>query len=202
MHRIDTPDAAAGLFKTTPAPATVVPPAWLNDVQETLLVAIEAAGITPVKGTWTELRDAIRRLGGGAPGNVAMHAGATPPEGWLECDGAAVSRATYAALFDAIGVVYGVGDGATTFNLPDMRGEFPRGWDNGRGVDAARALGSAQGQAIQSHNHSLPNQNSGSTGANSINITGGGGGPLTTGSTGGTETRPRNVALMFIIQAY
>lgn len=77
----------------------------------------------------------------------------TAPDGWLVADGAVVSRSAYAALFAAIGTTFGVGDGATTFGIPDLRGEFIRGLDNGRGVDAARTLGSSQAQAIQSHSH-------------------------------------------------
>ncbi|MBR3371168.1 MAG: tail fiber protein [Rhodobacteraceae bacterium] len=68
----------------------------------------------------------------------------TAPDGWLICNGAEVPRAQYPALFAAIGTIWGVGDGSTTFNLPDLRGEFRRGWDAGRGVDAGRAFGSRQ----------------------------------------------------------
>lgn len=60
-------------------------------------------------------------------GSVNMYAGATIPTGWLICDGTAVSRSTYAALFTAIGTAYGTGDGSTTFNVPDFRNVFPRG---------------------------------------------------------------------------
>lgn len=59
----------------------------------------------------------------------------TPPDGWLEENGAAISRTDYAALFAVIGVMYGAGDGITTFNLPDARGQFLRAWDHGRGLD-------------------------------------------------------------------
>lgn len=58
-------------------------------------------------------------------GSVTMYAALTAPTGWLLCDGAAVSRTTYAALFAIISTGYGVGDGSTTFNLPDMTGRFP-----------------------------------------------------------------------------
>jgi microcystin-dependent protein len=63
----------------------------------------------------------------GFSGMVVDFAGSTAPEGWLECDGSAVSRTTYADLFAAIGVIHGSGDGSTTFNLPDARGIFRRG---------------------------------------------------------------------------
>ncbi|MCU5775137.1 phage tail protein [Erwiniaceae bacterium BAC15a-03b] len=75
------------------------------------------------------------------------------PTGWLACNSDAVSRITYARLFARIGTLYGAGDGLTTFNLPDMRGEFVRGGDGGRGVDTGRVFGSAQEGAIQSHIH-------------------------------------------------
>ncbi len=77
-------------------------------------------------------------------GAVCSFAGSSAPDGWLVCDGAAVSRTTYAALFEQIGTAFGAGDGVATFNLPDLRGEFVRGLDSGRGVDAARVLGTAQ----------------------------------------------------------
>ena len=81
-------------------------------------------------------------------GAVFAFAMNTAPSGYLECSGAAVSRSTYSALFAAIGTTYGAGDGSSTFNLPNLRGEFIRGIDNGRGVDSNRAMGSAQGHGI------------------------------------------------------
>ena len=77
-------------------------------------------------------------------GSVYTFAGSTVPTGWLKCNGALLSRTTYASLFAVIGTTYGAGDGSTTFALPDLRGEFVRGADDGRGVDAGRTLGSAQ----------------------------------------------------------
>ena len=82
-------------------------------------------------------------------GTVLYFAGQSAPAGWLKANGAAVSRTAYAALFAAIGTTYGAGDGHSTFNLPDLRGEFIRGWDDGRGVDTGRVFGSAQGDAIR-----------------------------------------------------
>ena len=69
-------------------------------------------------------------------GAVFCVAVATIPTGYLECNGAPVSRTTYAALFSFIGTQYGAGNGSSTFNLPDLRGEFVRGFDYGRGVDS------------------------------------------------------------------
>ena len=101
------------------------------------------------------LLDASDLLGMVPSGAVLYFAGRTAPAGWLKANGAAVSRTAYAALFAAIGTTYGAGDGRSTFNLPDLRGEFLRGWDDGRGVDAGRVFGSAQAHALQSHQHGL-----------------------------------------------
>jgi len=88
---------------------------------------------------------------------VAHFPTTSAPSGWLPCNGAAVSRTTYAALFARIGTTYGAGNGSTTFNLPDLRGEFLRGLDDGRGLDMGRTL-SATAQdgvadtALHAHN--------------------------------------------------
>ncbi|MEZ0190758.1 phage tail protein [Ralstonia solanacearum] len=90
-------------------------------------------------GTWTAWRQLV-----GQAGLIAYFARSTAPNGWLKANGAAVSRTTYAALFTEIGTTFGAGDGANTFNLPDLRGEFLRGWDDGRGVDSGRGFGTWQ----------------------------------------------------------
>ena len=95
------------------------------------------------------------------PGSLMMYIAASAPGGWLLCDGGAVSRSTYAALFATIGVTYGSGNGATTFNLPDMRGRAPVGAGTGVGL-TARTLGGSGGaethtldtSEIPGHNHS------------------------------------------------
>lgn len=77
------------------------------------------------------------------PGVIQAFGGGTVPSGWLLCDGSTASRSTYSALFAAVGIVHGQGDGSTTFHLPDLRGRFLRGADNmgtgaaGRDPDAA-----------------------------------------------------------------
>ena len=101
-------------------------------------------------GNWTEWSkltvspaDLSAAIESSVPSGTVFHfAGQTAPAGWLKANGAAVSRTAYAALFAAIGTTYGAGDGRSTFNLPDLRGEFIRGWDDGRGIDRGRALGS------------------------------------------------------------
>lgn len=68
----------------------------------------------------------------GITGEIKMWSVATAPSGWLICDGSAVSRTTYSALFALIGTTYGVGDGTTTFNVPNMKGRVPVGLDSGQ----------------------------------------------------------------------
>ena len=141
-------------------------------------------------------------LSGMVPSGAVMYfAGQTVPSGWLKANGAAVSRTTYAALFAAIGERYGRGDGRTTFNLPDLRGEFVRGWDDGRGVDRNRALGSWQADEFRSHSHGIgvnrmPDSDRGSNSSTvSVDTVG------QTDPAGGIETRPRNIALLACIKA-
>jgi microcystin-dependent protein len=101
----------------------------------------------------------------GIPGEIRAFAGTTPPDGWLLCDGSSVSRSTYAGLFYVISTAYGTADG-TSFNLPDLRGRFLRGADNGAGNDpnassrstiaaggnTGDAVGSLQGGATKIYN--------------------------------------------------
>ncbi|AKZ27958.1 hypothetical protein ACH51_07285 [Ralstonia solanacearum] len=156
-------------------------------------------------GTWSYWRQPGTR-----PGKVAFFAQSTAPNGWLKANGAAVNRTTYAALYAEIGTTFGAGDGANTFNLPDLRGEFPRGWDDGRGVDKSRAFGSVQLDAFQDHAHtyirplmivdtdrgsasslySIDDQETAVTGAVATGA----------GYRTATETRPRNVALLACIK--
>lgn len=136
---------------------------------------------------------------------------ALPPDA-VEANGAAVSRTTYADLFAIYGTKYGPGDGATTFNLPDARGEFLRIWDHGAGRDpdaAGRtdrgdgttgdAVGTKQGHVFAQHSHGVTvivtpayvffN--------NPYTLFGPGGGHAWEG---GNETRPRNINVMLCIK--
>lgn len=78
------------------------------------------------------------------PGSLLMFAGSVAPEGYLMCDGAAVSRTAYDDLFSVIGTAYGVGNGSTTFNVPDLRGRGPLGAGTGAGL-TSRTLGGTGG---------------------------------------------------------
>lgn len=138
-------------------------------------------------------------------GTVAHFAASTAPAGWIKANGAAISRSAYAGLFAAIGTTYGAGDGSTTFNLPDLRGEFVRSLDDGRGVDSGRAIGTAQGEDFKSHNHGFgADGNTGSTKVTNGSVWGWNGAQADQGHTvsfsGGTETRPRNVAMLACIK--
>jgi len=122
------------------------------------------------------------------------------PTGFLECNGAILSRTTYADLFAVIGTTYGY-TSSSNFKLPDLRGEFIRGFDNGRGVDSGRTIGSFQADDLKSHTHTVPtfeSYNSSSVGAvnyGSHSIT-----DISTNASGGNETRPRNIAMMYCIK--
>jgi microcystin-dependent protein len=139
------------------------------------------------------------------PAGAVMHfAMVTPPAGWMICNGAQVSRAVYADLFAAIGTTFGAGNGTTTFNLPDLRGEFIRGYDSSRGLDTGRTFGSNQADGIKSHSHEwYLGQNAGTLADRKIggwNFTGtykasAYGTNTFVGTTGISETRPVNVAL-------
>jgi microcystin-dependent protein len=156
--------------------------------------------------------DAVATAVGGVSaipsGAVMPFAMSTAPSGWLKCNGAEVSRTTYAALFAAIGTTFGVGDGSTTFALPDMRGEFARGWDDGRGVDSGRVFGTSQADAFKAHKHgsgtlsnySNTNGTYGSGASLGLHTGISSGSQIATTSEGGTETRPRNVALLYCIK--
>ena len=141
-----SPGAAGNLLTSTGT-------AWQSAAPHATKMPINAiSGVTA-----TQVQQALEALNSkfasnAIPAGVVAHfAMSAAPAGWLKANGAAVSRTTYAALFAAIGTVFGAGDGSTTFNLPDLRGEFVRGWDDGRGVDASRTLGSGQSDAFQGH---------------------------------------------------
>jgi microcystin-dependent protein len=117
---------------------------------------------------------------------IAMWGGQVAPIGWLECNGQ--STAAYPLLGQIVGAA-----------VPDLRGEFIRGWDHGRGVDTGRTFGSAQADEFKSHTH-------GNVFSGGYAETGNAYGWRlypdrgTTDAAGGAETRPRNIALMYIIK--
>jgi microcystin-dependent protein len=166
-------------------------------------------------------------------GAVIPYTATAPPGGWLICDGTAYSRTTYANLNtlasgSGYAAPFGPGDGSTTFNVPDLRGYFVRGWDSSGSIDPGRTFGTTQLSALQSHVHiqdtmvfesSTYTGQFGNSGVTStrLGFTTAGTGTVPMGLTndgtpssgytpnpGGqistTESRPRNVALVFIVK--
>lgn len=206
MHRIDTSGATPdNKFQPgdpgTGTLATVVGADFMNAVQEELATVIEAAGIVLSKPANNQLLAAIQAIAIPA-GTLQTFAMAAPPQGWLKANGQVVSRSTYARLFAAIGTTYNTGgESGTQFRLPDVRGYFMRAWDDGRGIDPGRAIGTLQADAIKSHTHGgvpklLNDNDRGGTGsAFSIDDVD------ETAAFGGTETRPKNFAALVCIKA-
>jgi microcystin-dependent protein len=120
-------------------------------------------------------------------GAIIPMAAPSVPAGFLECNGATLKRSDYPALFSLIGTTYGAGDSSTTFLLPDLRGEWIRGWDNGRTVDSGRAFGAFQDKdtSTSTHTHN-PGAGGGTGGAGTV--------------THPVATRVRNVAMYYIIK--
>ena len=179
MHRIDTKTAQKDKFGAgkngftrgnpqTGTPATDLDDDYFDMLQEELCSVVEASGASLEKGRHDQLLTALRALllsrknpfgdiksdgtvktalenlglgeGSALPVGVPVPwPSATPPTGWLKCNGAAFSAEEYPELAKAY----------PTNKLPDLRGEFIRGWDDGRGVDAGRQLLSSQGDAIR-----------------------------------------------------
>jgi microcystin-dependent protein len=153
------------------------------------------------------------------------------PDGFLECYGQAVSRSAYPDLFSVIGVRYGLGDGITTFHVPDLRGQFIRGWDHSAGVDpdamnrdnrgdgtAGDFVGTKQSDSYKAHQHMLQDNlgfpylalNDANLGSQRGSDAVGSHGPHEQGAdsgvdhttfSGGLETRPKNMNMMYIIRA-
>ena len=149
-------------------------------------------------------------------GTVLTYTGDTAPEGWLMCHGAAISRADYSALYAVIGNRFGYGNGDTTFHIPDFRGKFLRGRDAGAGYDPDRnsrgslrtggatgdSVGSFQSDALRSHTHTESTMVNNGFATDSLgnlaypNVVG----TAVSGATGGSETRPVNISVNYIIK--
>ena len=147
-------------------------------------------------------------------GEIVAYSSETIQTGFLECNGASLVRTDYADLFTAIGTVWGTAD-ATHFNLPDLRGRFPRGWAHGQTTDPDRAsrtasntggetgdkVGSIQDSQFVSHSHTYnyyPSNLGLSVAESSWYVVAGQ--VLTGAGGGGAESRPINTGAMFIIR--
>lgn len=147
-----------------------------NPTADTIAERTSAAGVT-VDGLL--IKDSNIGQAGGvglAPvGSMTMYAGASVPSGWLLCDGQAVSRTTYAALFTAISTTWGIGNGSTTFNVPDMREAAPVGAGTYSAVTGtthgtitahdAQTLGTFADDRVQGHFHDFQAVDSSSAGS-------------------------------------
>jgi microcystin-dependent protein len=194
-------------LNTTAAPTVVV-------ADNEVTTAKIADGNVTLAKLVTAVQQAL--LPAGAVQAFAMN---SAPSGWLAADGTAVSRSTYAALFSAIGTTYGAGDGSTTFALPDLRGYFVRGSGTNSDSTAAGTFGTRQADELKAHTHGVtdPGHTHGTDpyatnqAGSQIGYTspltsrfGDDTGSSTTGisiqSTGGTETRPKNIAMLYCIK--
>ncbi|EIX6756258.1 phage tail protein [Escherichia coli] len=254
MHRIDTKTAQKDKFGAgkngftrgnpqTGTPATDLDDDYFDMLQEELCSVVEASGASLEKGRHDQLLTALRALllsrknpfgdiksdgtvqtalenlglgeGSALPVGVPVPwPSATPPTGWLKCNGAAFSAEEYPELAKAY----------PTNKLPDLRGEFIRGWDDGRGVDVGRAILSSQGDAIRNIIGKFGNTQlypsiycDGAFGVTVENVSQTLGLTLAPSGTGNgtvnfsfdaskivpvaTENRPRNVAFNFIVRA-
>lgn len=228
MHRIDSDGHQNNLFVDEDAnqaiAGTKMAADWLNAIQEELINILVAAEIDPNKASNNQLALAFQLLGGSKDwadilnkpatfppsahthsylpvGSIITRAGSTVPTGYLECDGAAISRTTFVGLFAVCDDTFGAGNGSTTFNIPDLRGEFIRGWDNSRGVDSGRTFGSAQVDQFKAHAHVSGYKGNGAGSVSTyLHWTPSTLPNVNSGITGGDETRPRNIALMYCIK--
>lgn len=143
-------------------------------------------------------------------GSIHWFAMSAAPTGFLECSGAILPINDYIDLYSAIGTTYN--DGLSTqyynssnvltgFKIPDLRGEFVRGWDDGRGVDTGRVFGTFQEDMFESHTHTSNTTTGTQRVEGNARDAAAASSSSTTGATGGTETRPRNVALLPCIKA-
>lgn len=154
-----------------------------------------------LKGFWirkeTNLFGAIVPPPSAPAGVISPYGGETAPDNWLVCDGAPYSRSTYNDLFTVIGTKFGAGNGSSTFNVPDFRGQFLRGWDNGRGLDPDAAnrsipgggtgdvIGSTQSEGVGSHTHTASGSTGSGQGAHTHSLASGSGANATTTNSGG-----------------
>jgi len=201
-YRVNSGDENVGALG---AGSVIIHSSYWDDLQEAQQIGQGVDGSLKFRsksgGSWGAWKSSWIGLSGA----VMSFTTQTVPEGWLECDGSQISRTTYSELFSKIGTVYGIGNGSTSFNVPDFRAEFLRGWDHGKGIDSGRGLGVSQAESIKSHAMAVPRIPIGS-------VHGGGGAGFiydnsnyqpssqTINYVGGGETRPRNFSVMYCIK--
>jgi microcystin-dependent protein len=152
---------------------------------------------------------------GGITGSILTFAGEKIPFGYLICDGSELSRNLYSNLFKVIGTIWGAGDGSSTFNIPDLRGQFLRGVSGTSSIDPDASdriskknggnignnIGSYQNDELKSHNHTISNLGTSNGCGQLISpYTNYGCNPTSSNYTGGNETRPKNANVYYIIK--
>jgi microcystin-dependent protein len=188
-------------LNTTAAPTVVVAD---NEVTTAKILDanVTTAKIADGNVTLAKLVTAVQQalLPAGAVMPFAMN---SAPAGWLAADGSNVNRTTYAALFAAISTTYGAGDGSTTFALPDLRGYFVRGSGTNSDGTAAGTFGVKQADELKAHTHTykMGTSTAVASGASfTVQASNTSGETQNTGSTGSTETRPKNIAMLYCIK--
>lgn len=217
---------------TTGTPGSLIPSTWGNSLTDEVLNVIQAGGLEPSEVARDQLLEAIRALietrvndAAALPvGSMVPFPKGVVPPGFLEVNGSVQSVATYPDLAAYLGTTFNTGsEGVGNFRLPESRGEFLRGWDHGRGVDAGRSVGSFQLDAFQGHKlriltgdgdghlHSPSGTGGSGTGTSFVISQGTSkellvGDPISNGLNGeprfGGETRPRNLSVMWCIKAW
>jgi len=191
-----------------------------NGLRYSLTAGVPVTGddpVTSVSGRWVSLTLDASSLDTAPHGAVFLHFGDTPLVGTLELDGSAISRTSYSRVFAIYGIKYGSGNGSTTFNLPDPRGQFPRVWSHGSGVDPDAAtrtnrgdgttgdnIGTKQASQYAAHSHLVylgaPNPGVSGTSVNNaqngLSLTS----TIPTVSSGGNETRSTNINVMLCVK--
>jgi microcystin-dependent protein len=188
-----------------------------------------SVGVTPPRGStvtvFSDGTDVVYAFPFPLPGEIMEYAGTSAPAGYLPCDGAPVSRSTYSALFAAISTTWGVGNGTTTFNVPDLRGVFLRGSGTNTTGSSSGATGPAVGfyvadtyqshthsasQAAHSHTYRATTGNSGAYAGGVFGAIGSLNSPtettntatpaITVSASGGTETSPKTYGVLMCIK--
>ena len=195
IDSLAAPDLVGTNFTSLPSGQLVGNLPALNGSSLTSLTSANLTGALPaIDGS------NLTGIAGTPAGVVIYHAANTAPTGFIKANGASISTSTYSDLFAVIGYTFGGSGGS--FNVPDLRGEFLRGWDDGRGVDSGRGFGSSQTDELKSHSHTFnvwqatSNTAHNGAGAGSTHFRS----TQSVTSVGGTETRPRNIALLACIK--
>jgi microcystin-dependent protein len=179
-------------------PVNAVPPSknsaeYQNAVYDELLNVIAGGDVTPNEATFDQLFTAIGNIAKSVvssqtAGQISNFPGTAVPDGWLKANGQTVSRIEYSYLWSyaqsssniaanegaKTDGQFGPGNGSTTFSLPDLRGVHLRNWDDGKGTDTGRSIGSDQADQNKSHNHGASTASAGSHSHSAVSTAAGG----------------------------